>query len=97
MNLGVAADRAIGCRGSKPTKVQATSIRPISQINNFYGIVKSEPHAGKQDRPNLGDSYRSGRTISSGLTIEGSTGVVLHNVTASNNFVNMDFSSTGYD
>ena len=81
-NLGVAADRAIGCLVQAYQGASDLNMSNL-RMNNFYGIGLNitEVH-----NLNLRDSNLSGSTMSNGMTIEGSTGVVLHNVTASNNF-----------
>ena len=91
-NLGVAADHAIG------SLVQAwhgASDLNMSNLHmeNFYGIGLNitEVH-----NITLRDSNLSGSTMSSGMTIEDPTGVVLQNVTASNNFAH-GFELTGDD
>lgn len=91
-NLGVAADHSIG------TLVQAyegASDLNMSNLHmeNFYGIGLN---ITKVHNITLSDSNLSGSTMSSGMTIEGSTGVVLHNLTASNNFAH-GFELTGDD
>jgi Pectate lyase superfamily protein len=91
-NLGVAADRSIG------SLVQAwhgASDLNMSNLHmeNFYGIGLN---ITKVHNITLRDSNLSGSTMSSGMTIEGSTGVALHNVTASNNFAH-GFELTGDD
>ncbi len=81
-NLGVAADHSIG---SLVQAYQGASDLNMSNLrmNNFYGIGLNITQVHNLT---LSDSDLSGSTMSNGMTIEGSTGVVLQNVTASNNF-----------
>ncbi|MGB7554919.1 MAG: right-handed parallel beta-helix repeat-containing protein [Candidatus Korobacteraceae bacterium] len=91
-NFGVAADHAIG---SLVQAWQGASDLNMSNLHmeTFYGIGLN---ITKVHNITLRDSNLSGSTMSSGMTIEGSTGVVLHNVTASNNFAH-GFELTGDD